>query len=72
MRSTFFMIGRHVSRLPAIARAVAEAGHEVGNHTHTHPLLTLHFRNRAGSEIERCGHVLQEAVGRHSALFRPP
>jgi peptidoglycan/xylan/chitin deacetylase (PgdA/CDA1 family) len=72
VRSTFFMIGRHVSRLPGIAKAVAEAGHEVGNHTHTHPLLTVHFRNRASTEIERCRHVLQETVGPHSALFRPP
>jgi peptidoglycan/xylan/chitin deacetylase (PgdA/CDA1 family) len=72
VHATFFMIGRHVARLPAVARAVAEAGHEIGNHTHTHPLLTLHSRNRVSTEVMRCQRVLQETVGPHSPLFRPP
>jgi peptidoglycan/xylan/chitin deacetylase (PgdA/CDA1 family) len=47
VRATFFMIGRHVAERPEIARAVAQAGHVVGNHTFTHPLLT--FASDAGS-----------------------
>src|SRR5579863_2803349 len=35
--ATFFQIGANVKRLPEIARAVREAGHEIGNHSHTHP-----------------------------------
>src|SRR5204863_4371402 len=41
VRATFFMIGRYVRERPDIARAVAEAGHVIGNHTFTHPLLTF-------------------------------
>jgi len=37
VRATFFMIGRYVQQRPDIARAVAEAGHVIGNHTNTHP-----------------------------------
>ena len=39
VRATFFMIGRYVQQRPDIARAVAQAGHVIGNHTFTHPLL---------------------------------
>src|ERR1700730_4981475 len=35
-RATFFLIGRHVRALPALAREIAERGHTVGNHTDTH------------------------------------
>src|SRR5690349_19551357 len=34
--ATFFMVGDHVRRYPEIARRVAAAGHEIGNHTQTH------------------------------------
>ncbi|MGB6304770.1 MAG: polysaccharide deacetylase family protein, partial [Acidobacteriaceae bacterium] len=37
VRATFFMIGRFVQERPEIARAVAAAGHLIGNHTMTHP-----------------------------------
>src|SRR5271168_2035346 len=38
-RATFFMCGTNVRRLPAIAREVRSQGHEIGNHTDTHPRL---------------------------------
>src|SRR5215472_781176 len=37
--ATFFQCGANVERLPAVAREVRAAGHEIGNHTQTHPLL---------------------------------
>jgi peptidoglycan-N-acetylglucosamine deacetylase len=37
--ATFFQCGANVRRLPQVARDVALAGHEIGNHTETHPLL---------------------------------
>src|SRR5580693_1177919 len=37
--ATFFQCGANVQRLPSIARAVCGAGHEIGNHSHTHPFL---------------------------------
>src|SRR5690242_13905373 len=39
VRATFFMIGSRVKQRPDIARAVAAAGHEIGNHTYSHPNL---------------------------------
>ena len=37
----FFQCGANVRRLPGVAREVAAAGHEIGNHTDSHPLLAL-------------------------------
>src|SRR3569832_2035335 len=37
--ATFFQCGANVDRLPAAAREAAAAGHEIGNHTYSHPLL---------------------------------
>jgi len=72
VRATFFLIGEHAHQRPQIARALAQAGHVVGNHTFTHPLLT--FKSAAGirAELTRCTATLQDAIGEHSNLFRPP
>jgi peptidoglycan/xylan/chitin deacetylase (PgdA/CDA1 family) len=72
VRATFFMIGRYVQQRPDIARAVAQAGHIVGNHTFTHPLLIFKSAAQTRREIVDCRASLQDAVGDHSNLFRPP
>src|ERR1700690_25782 len=41
VRATFFVIGRYVQQRPDIVRELVKAGHTVGNHTFSHPLLTF-------------------------------
>ena len=72
VKATFFMIGRFVRERPDIACAVAEAGHVIGNHTFTHPLLIFHSAAQTHSELEECRAALTDAVGEHSNFFRPP
>lgn len=72
VRATFFMIGRYVRRRPEIAVEVAKRGHIIGNHTFTHPLLTFYPLHRVRNEITQCRTALDETVGEHSNLFRPP
>jgi len=72
VRATFFMIGRYVRQRPDIARAVAQAGHIIGNHTFTHPLLIFKSEARTRTELLDCRSALQDAIGEHSNLFRPP
>jgi peptidoglycan/xylan/chitin deacetylase (PgdA/CDA1 family) len=72
VQATFFMIGRYVQQRPDIARAVAEAGHVVGNHTFTHPLLVFKSEAQTRTELLDCRSALQDAIGEHSKLFRPP
>jgi peptidoglycan-N-acetylglucosamine deacetylase len=61
-----------VTQRPDIARAVASAGHVIGNHTYTHPLLISKSAEQTRIELSDCRAALRDAVGRHSNLFRPP
>jgi peptidoglycan/xylan/chitin deacetylase (PgdA/CDA1 family) len=72
VHATFFMIGRFVRERPDIARAVADAGHIVGNHTFTHPLLIFQSEAQTRAELTNCRQSLHDAIGAHSNLFRPP
>jgi peptidoglycan-N-acetylglucosamine deacetylase len=72
VQATFFMIGRYVQQRPDIVRAVAQAGHVIGNHTFTHPLLTFKSASQTRGELVDCRKALQDAIGEHSNLFRPP
>ena len=72
VRATFFMIGRYVRQRPDIARAVAQAGHVIGNHTFTHPLLIFESAAQTRTEFLGCRSALQDVIGKHSNLFRPP
>ena len=72
VQATFFMIGRYVQQRPDIARAVAQAGHVIGNHTFTHPLLIFKSGAQTRTELVDCRQALEDAIGKHSNLFRPP
>jgi peptidoglycan-N-acetylglucosamine deacetylase len=72
VHATFFLIGRYVRQVPEIARQIAGAGHIVGNHSFTHPLLTLKSAAGIREELSTCRSALQDAIGGNSNLFRPP
>jgi len=72
VRATFFLIGRYVQQRPEIVREVVKAGHVIGNHTFTHPLLTFKSSAEVRKELTDCRSAIQDAVGKHSSLFRPP
>jgi len=72
VHATFFMIGRYVRQRPDIVLDVARAGHVIGNHTLTHPLLIFESAARTRTELVECRAALTDAVGKHSNLFRPP
>jgi peptidoglycan/xylan/chitin deacetylase (PgdA/CDA1 family) len=72
VHATFFMIGQYVRQRPEIARAVAQAGHVIGNHTFTHPLLIFESAAETRKQLIDCRSALTDAIGQHSNLFRPP
>lgn len=72
VKATFFMVGKYLLQRPDIARAVALAGHEVGNHTFSHPNLIWCSTAQVRSELERTEKTLSDIVGPHSRLFRTP
>jgi peptidoglycan/xylan/chitin deacetylase (PgdA/CDA1 family) len=71
-QATFFQCGANAARLPGIARQVAEAGHEIGNHSHSHPRFYLRSAAFMEREMTRAQAVIEDATGRAPALFRVP
>src|ERR1035438_8716521 len=70
--ATFFQIGANVERLPHIARAVHAAGHEIGNHSHTHPLFCFHSAEFIYQEFARAQRAIADATGFSPTLLRAP
>jgi peptidoglycan-N-acetylglucosamine deacetylase len=70
--ATFFLIGQHAEDLPGLVNEIAKAGHVIGNHTFSHPLLIFKRTSEIRGELLRCQSVLHDAIGKHSNLFRPP
>jgi peptidoglycan/xylan/chitin deacetylase (PgdA/CDA1 family) len=72
VRATFFQCGHHVRRLPKVAREVAEAGHEIGNHTDTHPALYFRSPDYILDQLRRAQETIAAETGCTPRLFRAP
>ena len=70
--STFFQIGANVLSFPDIARAVAAAGHETGNHSHTHPNFALTRPTFIGAEFARAQEAIHAVAGVQPRFLRAP
>lgn len=70
--ATFFQVGSNVERLPEIARAVRAAGHEIGNHSHTHPLFCFHSAEFIYQELARAQQAIESVTGAVPVLLRAP
>jgi peptidoglycan/xylan/chitin deacetylase (PgdA/CDA1 family) len=66
------MIGRQVERQPAIARRVVAAGHEVGNHSYSHPIYLYRGARETYRELARTQAVIADATGVLPRWSRPP
>jgi peptidoglycan/xylan/chitin deacetylase (PgdA/CDA1 family) len=72
VKATFFMMGRNVERHPAVAREVWSRGHEIGNHSYSHPRLVLVSPRRVRDEIARTDQLLRDMGVSGEIHFRPP
>ncbi len=72
VKATFFEVGVNVNNYPDVARRVIQAGHEIGNHTHTHRHLERLCEKDVRAEIEGCEDALEELAEYRPHLFRPP
>jgi len=68
---TVLAVGTWLQQFPDVARLVTERGHELGNHTWTHPDLRNLDESGVRAEIERCRDRLVELSGGPGAFFRP-
>jgi peptidoglycan/xylan/chitin deacetylase (PgdA/CDA1 family) len=70
--ATFFMKGKNVEAFPNDVLAVANAGHEIGNHSYYHKPMLAFSAAAYVEEISRTNRALADILGQAPRLFRPP
>lgn len=72
VKATFFLIGENCVRYPSLVRRMYDDGHELGNHSFTHPNLGAVKDWRVRLEIDATQRAIQSITGHSTYLFRPP
>ena len=72
VKATFFVVGDWVDRYPESVKALHDAGHEVMNHSGTHPHMTKLSAGEIKSEVNGCSDRIQAVTGVRPTLFRCP
>lgn len=71
-KGTFFMVGKAVAGNEEIIKQVVAEGHQIGNHSWSHPLLTKISLEQAKSQINDTTEALKKASGQDVHIMRPP
>ncbi len=72
VKATFFVIGKFARERAELVRKVRAAGHVVGNHTWTHPVLLLKSAAKVREELTATSKALEDILGERVEYFRPP
>src|SRR5262249_17111753 len=72
IKATFFMIGQNAESNPDIVRRILAEGHEIGNHSWTHPQLSKLPEDKVTEEITKTQDAIRSACGYTPTLMRPP
>jgi cellulose synthase/poly-beta-1,6-N-acetylglucosamine synthase-like glycosyltransferase/peptidoglycan/xylan/chitin deacetylase (PgdA/CDA1 family) len=72
VRATFFVIGANAQANPDLIQRIVAEGHELGNHTYTHPNLADTPQQVVSLELNATQRLVEALTGRSMRLFRPP
>lgn len=72
IKATFFVIGQNVAEHPEIVARAAREGHEIANHSWSHPNLGKMSDEAVRRELRRTDDAIKSAVGKRPTLMRPP
>jgi peptidoglycan/xylan/chitin deacetylase (PgdA/CDA1 family) len=72
IKATFFLIGQNAAEHPDLVKRILAEGHEVGNHSWTHPQLSKLSDERVTEEINKTQEAIRQACGLTPTLLRPP
>ncbi len=70
--ATFFVVGAWVDKYPESVKALSDAGHQIQNHSNTHPHMPQLSEEQMTDEIESCNKKIENITGKCPTLFRPP
>jgi len=72
VHATFFLDGSWTAKNPALAKTIAQRGHELGNHAYTHPDMAKLDKERTLRELVRTSEAIRRATGVQPKVFAPP
>lgn len=72
IQATFFVVGAWVDKYPESVKALSDAGHEVMNHSATHPHMPDLSTEQMTEEVQSCNEKIKAITGVQPTLFRPP
>jgi len=72
IKATFFVIGENVAEHPEIVTRAAREGHEIGNHSWSHPNFGKMSDDSVRSQVQRTDDAIKSATGSRPTLLRPP
>ena len=72
VKATFFMTGEWVEKYPDCVKTLVEKGHDLGNHSATHPDMTKLSKEQQKNQIMQVHNAVKELTGYEMELFRPP
>ena len=70
--ATFFVVGAWVDKYPESVKQLSDAGHQVQNHSNTHPYMTGLSAEQMIDELENCNKKIENVTGKLPTLFRAP
>src|SRR5437016_11181180 len=72
IKATFFVIGENVAEHPEIVARATREGHEIGNHSWSHPNFGKMSDQGVRSQLQRTDDAIKNATGKRPTLMRPP
>ncbi len=72
VKCTFFLTGREIERNRDYARAIVQAGHQIGNHSYSHERMVFKSYSFMENEIDSASSLIREAGFKGEIVFRPP
>ena len=69
---TFFMVGDFIEKYPEAVKKISDAGHEIGNHSDTHPHVNNLNLEKNVEQIKKCSKKIEDLTGKKSSLYRGP
>ncbi|MGX4600654.1 polysaccharide deacetylase family protein [Faecalimicrobium sp. JNUCC 81] len=72
VKATFFIAGKHANWYTDPLIRANKEGHEIGNHTFSHPDISNLSSSQIEEEILKCEETLMKHIGKKTTLFRPP
>ena len=72
VKATFFLVGLWVDKYPELVKEIHDRGHEIGNHSATHPYMTKISESKMREELSAMSDKVEAITGERPTLFRPP